>query len=158
MRNRGICTLTLIKELEREGYSVNLHLFEMSDCGRQRVFSQWNLKKPGQPMDYRSLYFPMVNPNFLRRLSFRLREITPELTSTWVGGYGSTCGLGTVKSYLQTSPTAIVVNQPDDHGIKRRDIEEDYKQFVRSVSRDLDKVKKFFDEKERIQADDGGRK
>ena len=137
MRNRGICALTLIKELEQKGYNVSLHLFAASYCNGQVIYTQWNLKDEGQALNYRSLYFPMVNPSFLRRLHFRLREVTPGLDEEWVDGYGRTCDFQFSKDIINCDKTGIVINQPDEHNIHGNDIVKDYENFRKSISKQI---------------------
>ena len=137
MRNRGICTLTLIKELESQGYAVSLHLFQASQCDGQILYSEWNVKNESEAINYRSLYFPMVNPSFLRRLHFKLIESTEELSRRWVNGYGTPCKIDFTKQLVNSNGLGVVINQPHDHFINGDDIVKDYECFVKSVSSQL---------------------
>lgn len=123
--NRGAITLCLVEILENLGYSVGLNVFTMSSEGRQVHYAKFNLKRNGERLNVQKLYFPLCNPSFLRRLVFNLREKTPDISSSWVGGYGSTCDDYIIRQILDLKENDIVICQPEEMNVNGKDLIED---------------------------------
>ena len=123
--NRGAITLSLVEILENMGFSVDLNVFTMSSCDGQIHYSKFNLKKNNERMNIQKLFFPLCHPSFLRRLVFRLREETPDITREWTGGYGRTCDDYTIRNIIDLKENDIVICQPNEMGIKGADIIDD---------------------------------
>lgn len=123
--NRGAITLCLVEILENMGFSVGLNIFTMSKSGGQIHYAKFNLKHSGERLNVQKLYFPLCHPSFLRRLVFRLREQTPDITSTWVDGYGATCDDYTVRKVINLKENDIVVCQPSEMNVRGNDIIDD---------------------------------
>lgn len=70
--NRGAIVLSMIEILENMGFSVDLHLFEMSTVSSAMHFSDFILKSENERMNIQKLYFPLCHPSWIRRLNFRL--------------------------------------------------------------------------------------
>ena len=143
--NRGIIALTLIDHLESLGYKVNLHLFELSTSDDQICLYEFNLKEIDQPTDYRTLFFPLTHPSFLRRIIFRLVETTPELNSSWADGYGKPANWLLIRDVFDIEQgNKFVFYSPDDMGIYGADLEEDFKRCMSrlGVEEKLDLSKK----------------
>ena len=65
--------------LESLGYSVDFRLFEMSSVSEQIHFSEFILKGETERLNPQKLYFPLCHPSWIRRLNFRLIEVTKML-------------------------------------------------------------------------------
>jgi len=123
--NRGAITLCLVEILENMGFSVGLNIFTMSDYYSQVHYAKFNLKRNEERINVQKLFFPLCNPSFLRRLVFRLREETPDITCCWTDGYGTTSDDYTIRNIINLKENDIVICQPDEMGVKGNDIIED---------------------------------
>jgi len=123
--NRGAITLSLVEILENMGFSVGLNIFTMSECGKQVHYAKFNLKRNGERLNVQKLYFPLCHPSFFRRLVFRLREETPNITSDWTDGYGKTSDDYTIRKIVGLKENDIVICQPEEMGIRGDDIIDD---------------------------------
>lgn len=123
--NRGAITLCLVEILENMGFSVGLNVFTMSECNDQIHYAKFNLKQSGEKLNVQKLFFPLCNPSFLRRLVFRLREETSDITYDWTYGYGRTSDDYTVRKIIDLKDNDIVICQPEELGIKGYDIVDD---------------------------------
>lgn len=76
--------LNLVKALESKGYRVNL--YAVSYCkeglGEERNLLRVKIKQSSQPLNLKQVSFPLVNPSMLRRIVFRVREISEEYDTT----------------------------------------------------------------------------
>lgn len=115
--NRGAITLSIVEILESLGYSVGLNIFTMSKEWNQIHYAKFNLKKNGERLNIQKLFFPLCNPSFLRRLVFRLREVTPDIIRDWTVGYGSTCNDYIIRKIIDLKEDDIVICQPSEMGI-----------------------------------------
>ena len=120
--NRGAITLCLVEKLENMGFSIGLNIFTMSEHEDQIHYAKFNLKRSGERLNVQKLYFPLCNPSFLRRLVFRLREETPDITSGWTKSYGSTCDDYTIRKVIDLKDNDIVICQPEEMNIQGVDI------------------------------------
>lgn len=107
--NRGAIVLSMIEILENMGFSVDLHLFEMSTVGSMMHFSDFILKSENERMNIQKLYFPLCHPSWIRRLNFRLIEVTPGITSSWSHGYGKPSDLSTMKKVIDLDKNDIII-------------------------------------------------
>lgn len=123
--NRGAITLSLVEILENMRFSVGLNVFTMSEYNGQIHYAKFNLKNNGERINAQKLYFPLCHPSFLRRLVFRLREETPDITVPWTDWYGRTCDDFTIRKILDLKENDIVICQPDEMGVRGNDIIED---------------------------------
>lgn len=123
--NRGVIILSLIDLLEKKGFSVNLKLFDMTSDGNQLHYSEFRLKNTDERANPSKLYFPMCHNAWLRRLWFRLLEVTPDVNSSWTSGYGTPCDDYTIRKMLELGNNDIVIPQPREIGIRGNDIIED---------------------------------
>ena len=123
--NRGAVTLCLVEILENLGFSVDLNVFTMSYCNNQVHYAKFNLKRSGERLNIQKLYFPLCHPSFLRRLVFRLREQTQDITRPWTNGYGRTCNDATIREIIDLKENDIVICQPQEMNVKGLDIIED---------------------------------
>lgn len=91
--NIGANFASAISSLEKCGYRINLFVAEMftsSSCG-YRIISLIKLKDAGAPLDKLSIAYPLINPSFLRRQSFRFIEtidIPEKIAKDFTRNYG----------------------------------------------------------------------
>ena len=123
--NRGAITLCLTEILENMGFSVGLNVFTMSEWNNQIHYAKFNLKRTGERLNVQKLFFPLCHPSFLRRLVFRLREETPDITFDWTSGYGATTDDYTIRKIIDLKENDIVICQPEEMGVRGYDIIED---------------------------------
>lgn len=123
--NRGAITLCLTEILENMGFSVGLNVFTMSEWNNQIHYAKFNLKRTGERLNVQKLFFPLCHPSFLRRLVFRLREETPDITFDWTNGYGATTDDYTIRKIIDLKENDIVICQPEEMGVRGYDIIED---------------------------------
>lgn len=133
--NRGAIVLSLIEILENKGYNVDFHLVEVDQEYSQVLYANWILKKENERLNLQKLYFPLCHPAWLRRLSFRLEEITPDISSAWSDGYGRPADVSLMREVIPIQENDIVLPQPSKIGIKGQDIVEDANTFFQYVEK-----------------------
>lgn len=147
--NRGAITLALVEILENMGFSVGLNIFTMSSENKQIHYAKFNLKSPSERLNIQKLYFPLCHPSFLRRLVFRLREETPDITYEWTSGYGCTCGNNLIRKTIDLKENDIVICQPHEMGVMGNNIIDDANSMFKYIEKytndkvELQKVKKL---------------
>ena len=133
--NRGVCLISLIKHLEKK-YNVVLNLldigFEYELPKNEMIYTIINLKKETEKINIKKLYFPLVNPDFLRRLCFRNRECTFGINKSWVYTYGYPY----IPS-IQENKNSILVSTPAEMNITGENLKEDYYSFMRYIERQM---------------------
>lgn len=142
--NRGAITLCIIEILENMGFSVGLNIFTMSEKYNQIHYAKFNLKRAGERVNVQKLYFPLCNPSFLRRLVFRLREQTPNITSAWTDGYGKTCDDHTIRQVIDLKNNDIVICQPEEMNVLGYDI-------INDANAMFDYINKFISEDVKLE-------
>ncbi len=123
--NRGVITLCLVEILEHMGFSVGLKVFTISTCSGQIHYAKFNVKRNGERLNVQRLFFPLCHPSFLRRLVFRLREVTPDITRDWTRGYGRAADDYTIRQIIDLKDNDIVICQSSEMGVKGLDIIDD---------------------------------
>ena len=123
--NRGAITLSIVEALENMNFSVGLHVFTMSNVKDQIHYVKLNLKRNNEKLNIQKLFFPLCHPSFLRRLIFRLREQTPDITYFWTDGYGITCDDCTIREVIDLAKNDIVICRPDEMGVHGYNIIDD---------------------------------
>ena len=123
--NRGAITLCLVEILESMGFRVDLNVFTMSGEDGQIHYAKFNLKKNNERLNIQKLYFPLCHPSFLRRLVFKLREVTPDISREWPNSYGRTCDDFTIRKIIDLKENDIVICQPEEMGVKGNNIIDD---------------------------------
>ena len=147
--NRGAIILNLVEILESLGFSVDFHLFEMTTVYDQMHFSDFILKRDNERLNLQKLYFPLCHPSWVRRLDFRLKEVTPDITYDWVLGYGRPSGLDTIKGVIDLNHNDIIIPTIEELGIRGYDIIDDANRvfdFINSLSEhdfELERVKRI---------------
>ncbi len=138
--NRGAIVLTLVEMLENLGYSVDLHIFEMSKVNLQIHFSEFILKKENERLNPQKLYFPLCHPSWIRRLNFRLIEETKDATEqSWSEAYGHPCKIYTIKEIIEPHKNDIIIPTINELGIYGMDITTDANNLFEYINRSSDK-------------------
>lgn len=133
--NRGVITLSLVEVLEKLGFSVNLNIFTMSSCGSQVHYAVFKLKDANERLNIQKLFFPMCHPSWFRRLCFKLKEVTPDITSSWTGGYGRTCEESIIREVIDLKPNDIVICRPDEMRVYGDDLVSDADNMFEHINR-----------------------
>lgn len=128
IRNRGILTLNLIKLLENNDYIVNLKVFEACMVGSEVFAASIGLKQPGELLNAKKCYYPLCSKEFLRRVLSRLKESMP-FREKWHMSYGQLLNHAHVRTIMEIPKDAIIINAPDEMGIRGIDIYEDADAF-----------------------------
>ena len=133
--NRGVITLSLVEVLETLGFSVNLNLFEISYKEDQVTYFVWNLKNVAERANIKKLYFPMCHQAFLRRLAFKLLEVTKDIKQSWHFGYGRPGSENLIREIIDLKENDIVIAQPSEMGVFGNDIIEDANNMYDIINR-----------------------
>lgn len=133
--NRGAIVLSMIEILENMGFSVDLHLFEMSTVDTMMHFSDFVLKSENERMNIQKLYFPLCHPSWIRRLNFRLIEVTPNITSSWSNGYGRPSDLSTMKKVIDLDKNDIIIPTIEELNIRGENLVDDANSLFDYVNR-----------------------
>lgn len=123
--NRGAITLNLVEILENMGFSVDLNIFDIGHEDKLIHYAKFNLKKSGERLNIQKLYFPMCHPSFLRRLLFRLEEVTPDITRDFTDGYGHACDDYTTRDVLDLKENDMVICLPSEMCVRGENIIDD---------------------------------
>ena len=86
----SIKAMQIVKKLEAQGYRCNLNLVLGSSAGypEKQFIIKVRIKSANEKMNVSKLAFPLVHPSMLRRLFFRFIEVYPNVTDSFVSGYG----------------------------------------------------------------------
>ena len=100
---RGAIMLSAIQTLETKGYSINLYLGKLSNSSRTGKLTGFvvNIKHSYQRLNVFKSSFYLVNPSFLRRISFRILEVESNMTDLTHDGYGSVTGKDSYENELK---------------------------------------------------------
>ena len=124
--NRGAIVLSLIEILESMGFSVDFHLFEMAKVDSEIHYSDFLFKREGERLNPKKMYFPLYHPSWIRRLDFRLIEVTPDINYEWPrNNYGRPCRLEIIKDIIDLEPRDIIIPTIDELGIQGDNIIDD---------------------------------
>ena len=121
---KGVILLSVIDAIEKAGYRVNLYnIFYADSPNDNEVLSmKVKLKDATQPLNVKKLYYPLVNPSFLRRQTFRYIEVAKTKYS-YRSGYGRPVGQKRIKKEL--ADRVYYFGQIKELGIKTFDIKDD---------------------------------
>lgn len=133
--NRGAIVLSMVEILENMGFSVDLHLFEMSTVDTMMHFRDFVLKSENERMNIQKLYFPLCHPSWIRRLNFRLIEVTPDITSSWSNGYGRPSDLSTMKKVIDLDKNDIIIPTIEELNIRGDNLVDDANSLFDYVNR-----------------------
>lgn len=140
--NRGGITLAALEALEMLGYTVDLHLFEMSYCedddGHREVhLSEFMLKRPDERVNIQKLYFPLCHPSWIRRLNFRLIETTPGIDHRWAATYGSPAEADLIRQVIDIGDGDILIPTIEEIGIEGIDVLQDARRLFAIINNGL---------------------
>lgn len=87
----SIKAMQIVKKLEAQGYRCNLNIVLGTTAGypSKQFVVKVRIKSANEKMNVSKLAFPLVHPSMLRRLFFRFIEVYPNVTKSFVSGYGS---------------------------------------------------------------------
>ena len=133
VRNRGIMILNLVKLLESHDYGVNLKVFEACMVGNEVFSASVGLKQPGELLNDKKCYYPMCGKEFVRRILTRLKESVP-FKENWHMSYGQVMTEQQTRIIMDIPEDAILINAPDEMGIKGEDIYQDADAFLSRIN------------------------
>lgn len=84
----SIKAMQIVKKLEAQGYRCNLNIVIGSSEPSLKLYVKVRIKSANEKMNISKLAFPLVHPSMLRRLFFRFIEVYPNVTKSFVSGYG----------------------------------------------------------------------
>lgn len=84
----SIKAMQIVKKLEAQGYRCNLNIALGSKEPDKSFAIKVRIKSANEKLNVSKLAFPLVHPSMLRRLFFRWIEVYPEITRSFVHGYG----------------------------------------------------------------------
>lgn len=87
----SIKAMQIVKKLEAQGYRCNLNIVLGTSAGypTKQFIVKVRIKSANEKLNVSKLAFPLVHPSMLRRLFFRFIEVYPNVTKSFVSGYGS---------------------------------------------------------------------
>lgn len=86
----SIKAMQIVKKLEAQGYRCNLNIVLGTTAGfpSKQFVVKVRIKSANEKLNVSKLAFPLVHPSMLRRLFFRFIEVYPNVTKSFVSGYG----------------------------------------------------------------------
>lgn len=79
----------LIDLIERQGIRCEIWVVENSKESDEITSDAIKIKDYFQPLNVYKLQFPIISPDMLRRIHFRMLETNPHLHNYWCEGYGT---------------------------------------------------------------------
>lgn len=124
--NRGAIVLSIIDALEKAGYGVRLTLFEFAIDNDEACLYYFNIKDEAENLNIKKAYFVLCHPSFLRRIVFRLKEVTEFEDEVWEDDYGTVPDKETTMYFFDFDEESdVVILSPHNMGIEGNDIYED---------------------------------
>lgn len=81
--------LQIVKKLEAQGYRCNLNIvLGLRGYDGRKFVVKIRIKSANEKLNVSKLAFPLAHPSMLRRLFFRFIEVYPNITKSFVNGYG----------------------------------------------------------------------
>lgn len=86
----SIKAMQIVKKLEAQGFRCNLNIVLGTTAGypSKQFVVKVRIKSANEKLNVSKLAFPLVHPSMLRRLFFRFIEVYPNVTKSFVSGYG----------------------------------------------------------------------
>lgn len=145
---RAIIITNILKALEDAGYKVDLNTFELSFEADELIYIVVQIKRFSEKLNMSSLHKVLCHVEFLRRILFRILEIT-DVKNDWEDGYGVTCSEEFVRKVLELDKDDYYFGTPDEMGIKGESLTEDFISTVNYLKIgdkiNLEKAKKEFE-------------
>lgn len=133
--NRGAIILSLVDVLERMGYGVKLTVFEFCYSCDEVILAYFNIKDETENLNLKKSYFALCHPSFLRRLGFRLKEVTPFRDYGWESSYGKVFERSeTIKFFNLDLKKNILFTAPYHMGIEGDNLYEDLETVLEKIS------------------------
>lgn len=80
----------LIQVLEDSGVRCEIHVVDTAYENKESIVTSLKIKDYSQPLNLYKIQFPIVSPDYFRRIGFRMIESEPEISDHhWTYGYGS---------------------------------------------------------------------
>ena len=86
--DESIKAMQIVKKLEAQGYRCNLNIVLGTGAGSKQFIIKVRIKSANEKLNISKLAFPLVHPSTLRRLFFRFIGAYPNITNSFIGGYG----------------------------------------------------------------------
>lgn len=88
----SVKALAIVRKLESQNYRINLNIVFCPASGfgvsKKRFAFKIKIKGSNERLNVGKMSFPLVHPSMLRRLLFKLEEVYPNMTTSFVGTYG----------------------------------------------------------------------
>lgn len=97
----SIKAMRIVKKLESQGYRCNLNIVLGTSAGGKQFVIKVKIKSANEKMNISKLAFPLVHPSMLRRLFFRFIEVYPNVTKSFIGGYGAPASTEEIKQIFK---------------------------------------------------------
>ena len=142
---RGICSIQLIKLLEKLGYIVSFNLVSLSRVNDEFTYVFVKIKGDNEKIDAVTSYFPMCHPSFPRRIIFRLKEVTPYLDVYQNYGY-----VVDLEEFIKDDKNSkkIIIPSADTFANSSGDIENYFMDLCKNVN-----IEKYLNEQEQLDFD-----
>lgn len=114
----SVKTLQIVRQLEAQGYRVNLSIAFGTEAGYRTLCAKVLIKSASEKLNISKLAFPLVHPSMLRRLMFRYIEVCPQATKAFVEGYGHPVSHRTMKEHLPNEIVLPSIYNGDVNSIK----------------------------------------
>lgn len=85
--NAGVKVIEYLQNMERKGYRINLYSILCSKADKETISVIVRIKDAEQYMNLKKVVYPMVNPDFTRRIMFRIIEGECS-DKKYINGYG----------------------------------------------------------------------
>lgn len=102
IRLRGALLLSSIEQLEKNGYRVNLYASKINVQGNDVTGHIVKIKDAMSPLNILKVAFYIINPAYLRRISFKIDEVEERLIDC-TGGYGQASEFDKVRDIVVDS-------------------------------------------------------
>lgn len=103
IRLRGAYLLSSIEQLEKNGYRVNLYASKINVTGSDITGHIVKIKDAMSPLNILKVAFYIINPAYLRRISFKIDEVEERIIDCTKNGYGAATSFDKVKDVMKGS-------------------------------------------------------
>lgn len=101
----GAMMLSAVEQLEKNGYRVGIYVGKIAYLSNSGDVTGYivNIKKPMAPLNVLKCSFYMVNPSFLRRISFKIDETEERIIDCTHDGYGQATNYKDIEDIVKGS-------------------------------------------------------
>lgn len=114
----SIKVMQLVKRIEQQGMKCNIYIALGTAAGGRKVICKVKIKGAAERLNVSKLAFPLVHPSMLRRLMFRYIEVCPDVTKSYVKGYGYPVSVGDMKRMMPKDVVLPAVWSVDVNEVK----------------------------------------